>query len=373
MAHSLILGTEIDHLLIRDKAKFFSFAPQSNNFDFTSFVMKRLLLAVPLSVLFIYVFNIYFDQYQTESNENVESLTFRLNNRTDPKSQVTEQELETLKNQARYAAATYCYKSHLAAWSCGCNCVGNVTVESIFHDQVKGAFGYVAVDKTEKAIIIGFRGTRDWTGWFYNLRYLQLDYDYPEVPGARIHGGFYEVYERVRESILWKIQWMLNREENSCGGYDVIISGHSLGGALSIFLGLDVKRYILNPILKGRSFGLPFNIKVTTIGEPRIGNDIFANLIYAEFSPENSGDLKHVVTRITNRNDLVPHLPPKNVGFLHHSHEIWIKNTTHTFHCDDSKLNGIDLVEDQNCLARKNLFDIGVHMYAWNIYFEPLC
>ncbi|CAG8511612.1 8960_t:CDS:2 [Ambispora leptoticha] len=320
--------------------------------------------------------NSFIGNYTTKEISNISginnnnSLGNKNDNETNPnKKLLNETEVDTLKKYVKYAAASYCSQSHLETWSCGNRCVGNVTVESIFHDGKKGAFGFLGVDREAKEIIVGFRGTHEWVSWLYNLRYLQLDYEYPNSEGALVHGGFYQIYDRVRESLLWRIQWMLNRAENSCRGYNLIISGHSLGGVLAIFLGLDVKRYILDPILEENTIGVPFDIRITTIGEPRVGNDKFAKLVESEFS---KGSQNHIISRITHRNDVIPHLPPHKVGFIHHRHEIWSKSKQENFYCNDEKVED-EPVEDKECLMGSKVFDIVPHLFIWDIYFDSFC
>ncbi|CAG8545659.1 2105_t:CDS:2, partial [Diversispora eburnea] len=137
-------------------------------------------------------------------------------------------QFEILHSHVNYAAAAYCRNDQLKNWTCGSRCVGEVIIEKFFHDNLKGACGYIAYNKKSKSIIIAFRGSQDLANWAYNLEFALLDYEFPGVEGALVHRGIYEVYDRVKSSILWNIQWMMMREENSCRGYDIIVTGHSL-------------------------------------------------------------------------------------------------------------------------------------------------
>ncbi|CAG8746511.1 33996_t:CDS:2, partial [Racocetra persica] len=193
---------------------------------------------------------------------------------------------------------------------------------------------------------------------------------------ALVHGGFYHAYERVKNSILWTIQWMMTRKENSCRGYDVVITGHSLGGALSSFLAIDIKRYILDPIVRSSTQSthwlLPFTIHLTTIGEPRVGNHIYAKILQTQLISQ-SPSLKHKVTRITHKNDIIVHLPPLKEGFIHHVHELWVKNNNQSFFCNDIVEDSEDPIENPECLAGIKWFDLSVHLFIWNTTFTPFC
>lgn len=289
------------------------------------------------------------------------------------KELVSPDELTLMKQHVNYAAAAYCSKQNLSNWTCGYRCFGNVTIEKMFHDSAKGAHGYIAFSEENKTIIVAFRGSLDAVNWIYDLKYAQLDYEFPGIEGALVHGGFYDTYDRVKNSILWTIQWMMTREENSCRGYDVVITGHSMGGALSSFLAIDVKRYILDPILSSQTHSLPpFTIRLTTIGQPRVGNHIYAKIFQTQLISQTSS-LKHEVSRITHRNDVIVHLPPSSKGFIHHAHELWVKNQDQSFFCDDIVEGSEDPVEDPECLAGTKWFDLGAHLSIWNTTFNPLC
>ncbi|CAG8544467.1 460_t:CDS:1, partial [Diversispora eburnea] len=142
------------------------------------------------------------------------------------------------------------------------------------------------------------------------------------------------------------------------------------GGALASFLAIDIKRYILDPILDERINGIPFNINLTTIGEPRVGNEVYAKIIMNELIFQTT-PLKHHVSRITHRNDVITHLPPSKSGFVHHPHEIWVKNIDETYICRDIDYG--EPSDDLSCSAGALFFDISVHLFIWDINFTPLC
>ncbi|CAG8810707.1 8231_t:CDS:2, partial [Racocetra persica] len=89
--------------------------------------------------------------------------------------------------------------------------------------------------------------------------------------------------------------------------YKIVVTGHSLGGALALFAALDIKQFIggCNPLLY-------------TYGEPRCGNSIFASFVDKTLG---------TVYRVVNQADEVPHLIPP-VNYQHHKGEVWIANTT---------------------------------------------
>lgn len=112
--------------------------------------------------------------------------------------------------------------------------------------------------------------------------------------------------------------------------------------------------------------GTPFNIHLTTIGEPRVGNDVFAKIILDELILQTT-PLEHVVSRITHRNDVVVHLPPSRSGFVHHPHELWVQNNNETYSCQDIAYG--QPIDDPSCSAGALYFDIFVHLSVWGIKF----
>jgi len=180
---------------------------------------------------------------------------------------------------------------------------------------------------------------------------------------------------------------------------------------LATLLAVDVKRNILNPIINSEIRGQPFRIKVITFGQPRVGNDIFAYILKQEFFVKTGG-LNHTVARygatvmiscfmtlaitsfvyicvtiyssilshiysdiinssaiirMVHQNDLVAHLPPADVGFMHNSHEIWVRNKKEVYDCEDFEGKEVD------CADWTLFYDMTVHLYIWDIHFGPYC
>ena len=117
----------------------------------TSF--KLTLLLVLLTTLLIYSLRNIAHEYATEELSKPMSAE-------KPRLLINESSefLDELKVGLLYAAAAYCHKPHLKEWNCKKRCVGDVVVDTIFHDRVKGAYGYVGIRQEAKEIIVAFRG-----------------------------------------------------------------------------------------------------------------------------------------------------------------------------------------------------------------------
>ncbi|KAL6185933.1 hypothetical protein ACLB2K_042055 [Fragaria x ananassa] len=214
----------------------------------------------------------------------------------------------------RYASTVYVSDlTELFSWTCE-NCNGLIEdfqmIELIVDIQhCLQAFVGVATDPN--AIIIAFRGTQEHSiqNWIEDLFWKQLDIDYPGMPDSMVHHGFYSAYHNttIRPGILNAVA----RAKEFYGDIGIMVTGHSMGGAMASFCALDLR---VNQKEK--------NVQVMTFGQPRIGNAIFATY-YSKLVPNT--------IRITNGNDVVPHLPPYYTYFpqktYHHfPREVWLYN-----------------------------------------------
>ncbi|KAK8703959.1 hypothetical protein V6N13_047597 [Hibiscus sabdariffa] len=170
---------------------------------------------------------------------------------------------------------------------------------------------FVGVAKDLNAIVIAFRGTQEHSiqNWIEDLFWKQLDLNYPGMPDAMVHHGFYTAYHNttIRHGILHAVK----EAREFYGDLDIIVTGHSMGGAMASFCALDLT---VNHEAK--------NVQVMTFGQPRIGNAAFASS-YAQLVPNT--------IRVTNDHDIVPHLPPYYTFFpqktYHHfPREVWLYN-----------------------------------------------
>ncbi|XP_039154708.1 LOW QUALITY PROTEIN: lipase-like [Eucalyptus grandis] len=170
---------------------------------------------------------------------------------------------------------------------------------------------YVGVAKDLNAMVIAFRGTQEHSiqNWVEDLYWKQLDINYPGMPGAMVHHGFYFAYHNttIRPGILD----VVIRAKDLYGDINVMVTGHSMGGGMASFCGLDL---VVNHEAR--------NVQVLTFGQPRIGNAVFASY-YSDRVPNT--------IRITNGHDIVPHLPPYYSRFpqktYHHfPREVWLYN-----------------------------------------------
>lgn len=211
-----------------------------------------------------------------------------------------------------YASAVYLSDlTDLITWTCSrCDDLteGFEMIELVV-DVQHCLQGFVGVAPDLNAIVIAFRGTQGNSiqNWIEDLYWKQLDIDYPDMPDAMVHHGFYSAYHNttIRSGILEAIE----RAKGLYGNIEIMITGHSMGGAMAAFCGLDlVVNYKIH------------NVQVMTFGQPRIGNTAFSSC-YSKLVPNT--------IRVTNKHDIVPHLPPyyphlTQKTYHHFPREVWL-------------------------------------------------
>ncbi|RIA88220.1 Alpha/Beta hydrolase protein [Glomus cerebriforme] len=236
-----------------------------------------------------------------------------INRRQNP---APEADIREFKLWAQFASAAYC---DVTDWKCGDACEGDTDgtrlIKFFQHSSPRDNNGYVAINDKEKAIIVAYRGTADIQSFIQDFQFIQSPF--PPALNAKVHSGFFATYNDTKKEITSLVEKLV--KENPT--YKVISTGHSLGGSLAVFQTLDL---IGTPGLN------PSNLFTYTYGEPRIGNKDFAQFVM------NSG---HKFFRVVNKDDLVPHLPPRELDYIHYGPEFWINPNNDVVVCQNAEDN----------------------------------
>lgn len=155
-----------------------------------------------------------------------------------------------------------------------------------------------------------------------------------------VHAGFLESWHNTRSTILPTISDLKERHPD----YELVLVGHSLGGALAALAGIDMH-------LRG------WKPQVTTFGEPRVGNEEFVNFIDETFALNGSSGTEEDRSRmrfrrVTHVNDPVPLLPLEEWGYKMHAGEVFISKPD--LPVSKSDLHFCDGNQDQRCIAGKD-------------------
>ncbi|KAJ7132659.1 Alpha/Beta hydrolase protein [Mycena filopes] len=184
------------------------------------------------------------------------------------------------------------------------NPLGNTLVYS-FSD---GAHGFIARDDTRSEIILTFRGTLTPTDVLTDLIAFMVPLQspgIPRLPGVSVHQGFLKSYNSVAADVLAAVV----AEHQRFPTYTIIVTGHSLGGALASLAAPVVKSTLPNA-----------DVKLYTFGQPRVGNAEFAALVEKAMGVDN-------IFRVVHTNDGVPMVPrlgnPLSGRYRHFATEYW--------------------------------------------------
>ncbi|RMD42172.1 hypothetical protein DV735_g2965, partial [Chaetothyriales sp. CBS 134920] len=125
-----------------------------------------------------------------------------------------------------------------------------------------------------------------------------------------VHSGFMTSWRNARCTVIPHVEKALR--ENP--GYELILVGHSLGGAVAALAAVEFQARGWQP-------------HITTFGEPRVGNKAFNDFVDQRFSllnDHNHASDRHLYRRVTHVNDPIPLLPPQEWGYTMHAGEVYI-------------------------------------------------
>lgn len=159
-------------------------------------------------------------------------------------------------------------------------------------DGINKMFCYFFYSSTKKISLIAFTATWYLSQWKDDLNYQQV----PALvlnhyqKGVNLHGGFYGIYKNIRD-VLWST-WNSFQDKSN----QLIITGHSLGGALSTICAFDFS--VINP--KNRNENKP-SLWHYSFGAPLQGTPLYASIFN-----------QNIVSswRIANTADIVTQVPP---------------------------------------------------------------
>jgi len=194
----------------------------------------------------------------------------------------TDEEQEALccieRGDTNKACAFLCYLSYMYLTQ-------TLLVTTVLHDIVYGVL------ETPTIVFIVFKGTSRFNEVMTDIKFLKTDDDF-DIPG-RIHRGFYDTLKDDIPVIIHKLKSILD-------GRRLVITGHSLGGALACILHAYIQK-------KEPELGS----ELITLGAPRIGDKGFSTFISTTKA-----------LRIVNRGDIVTMIP--TINYYHHDKEITI-------------------------------------------------
>ena len=138
---------------------------------------------------------------------------------------------------------------------------------SLCQNEEEDLCGMVA--EKNKNLIVCFRGTASKKNINTDLRTSRIDISsewdmnksHPYIVKTKVHKGFWKAYSTVRHEMIEAVEKHWSREMGH-----VMLTGHSLGGALSILMAFELKTRYQIPV------------EVYVFGCPRVGNYRFSEV-----------------------------------------------------------------------------------------------
>ena len=178
---------------------------------------------------------------------------------------------------------------------------------------VHGSYGrgFCRIFWNEETLIIAFRGTRESVDWtISNLKILPVALKSSSSNSIKVHSGFQStLYYKDKTTQLTSFNAILKHlnDFDLFTNRRIIITGHSLGGALATLFSVKLRSLMPQIIEKQLE-------EIVLFGSPAVGLKKF-KLFYNE--------LNQKTIRIINGSDVVPFTPP--FFYNHVGQELWIK------------------------------------------------
>lgn len=212
----------------------------------------------------------------------------------------------------------------------------------MFKNSDNGGQVFVNYHPNSNAVVIAFRGSVNIQNWLENLSILKSTFEPNECHDCEVHSGFLDMWDSFKSDVMSYTDQLYNQH----GHPNIIVTGHSLGGALATLSGYHLR--------------IKYGAKVTlyNFGSPRVGNEAFYNKIKQLYGGSDF--------RLVNQDDIVPHWPKAltHYGYHHIEREVFYETDNKFKVCDESG-------EDPNCSDSWIGLSIPDHLYYLGI--STLC
>ncbi|EGO00311.1 hypothetical protein SERLA73DRAFT_180832 [Serpula lacrymans var. lacrymans S7.3] len=178
-----------------------------------------------------------------------------------------------------------------------------------FHGSVANLSGFIVRRQKTEQLVVAISGTSSIWQAAYTIRAHQVAHSVGS--GCKVHSGFWSLYLGIRSQVFDAIRESL--EGHIIG--ELVITGHSMGGAMSYLLAFDILNSDEIQITRG------LKLKIVTFGAPRCGNEALVqcwrSLVDGCRTEYGRGSVQEYCVK--GYNDGVPSLPPLKLGYRHFS------------------------------------------------------
>lgn len=173
---------------------------------------------------------------------------------------------------------------------------------------IESELAHVLIVDASDEVMVAFRGTANIRDWITDLDCWMgcpncasgLTENCGATNGVEVHLGFLRALMSVFDRVVTELR--------QYDGAKLIITGHSLGGALAMLFSKAFSGSEANAV--------PIIDSVYTFGQPRVGNGAFAKTCN-----EKLGDR---TWRFVNEEDIVPRVPGLLAGYRHAGQEVFL-------------------------------------------------
>lgn len=207
-------------------------------------------------------------------------------------------DMKQLNTSVWLSGAAYCNKENYPTMKLSGPASGFIYMETLY-DAKTDLQGYIGIIQETQSIYIVLRGSSSAMNWLADLEIRLVPYDsYPEC-NCNVHRGFYHSALGVYSTTIDVVKLLLKVNPT----YSVILTGHSYGASCGQILAMELER-------KG------IKTQIYNFGQPRVGDDKYAGFVNTIIDAED-------YWRVTHDKDIVPHVPPEGLGYLHSCREVF--------------------------------------------------
>jgi len=236
------------------------------------------------------------------------------------------------------SAYAYCSNATIVAGGFPAGGVDDFVTTNVVYNRYYDVHGYVGYSERLRAVFVVFRGSLSIKNWLDDFDTLMTSF--PLCTGCDVHRGFYFAAQSVRDDVVAWAQALQARFP----AFDVVVTGHSLGGALATLVAAELARPAAPPhgpdpdpaptgladevqqgldavygrvdsaTSGGGGGGGLRNVRHVSFGSPRVANGAAARYLSA-LLPTNTTPPRAI--RMTHFRDIVPHNPFTTLGYSH--------------------------------------------------------
>jgi len=258
---------------------------------------------------------------------------------------ISTQLFNTFSLYEQYAAAAYCPADNDAPPNSKIVCTADVcplvqaantsSVIEFSNTSATDTTGYLAVDTTNRLIVLSYRGSESIKNYLSDLNFALTGIDL--CTDCQGDSGFWSSWVESRTLVLPA----MNATVAAYPGFKVVVTGHSLGAAVGTFAAAEL-----------RKSGIAADL--CTFGSPRVGDPTTASYITAQ--ADNGLGANY---RLAHTNDPVPRLPPEAFNYKHVEPEYYISSGNNV----PVTTNDIEICD---CNENATSLDLSAHDWYFN-------